>query len=159
MSIRPSPRWQEGLSGKARAFQALALGFCFGVAGCRSSSVERAAIPSDFGQSDSVPIILQSQATVRDALRIGLGFVTKGDFPDARGIARNGLIAGLWIYVREDSSKDQIAQVHVGQRFEVAGYRIFVEGIQGGESGSVLLRVSIPEQLSPAQYLAPALKK
>lgn len=114
----------------------MAVSGCLWVGGCNSSPMERAAPPLEFEGGDLVSVALNQQATVRNFLRIGLGFISR---------EKNGLTAGLWIYVRGDSSKDQVATVHIGQSLNVAGYSFFVEGIQGGKRGSVLLRILPPD--------------
>lgn len=123
-----------------------------GVGGCRQNQAGRVLVPPDFMHSDSVPIQLDTQATVHDEIRIGLGFVSKEDFIDVQGRAKNGLVAGLWIYVRGDSSQDQVIKVHVGQRLNAAEYRFFVEAIEGGKAPSILLRV-LPSKNNPKKAL------
>lgn len=97
--------------------------------------------PADAGAAGPVVEVQQStQAQVGD-LRIGLGYVRKAQYTDASGATRRGLVAGLWIFFRGDTSKDKTVDAYPGQRILVGSYALYVEEIRGGRTGLVRLRV------------------
>lgn len=88
-------------------------------------------------------------------LRIGVGGVRLGEYVvEGTGMKEEGRIAGLWIYVRGDSSKNQQLDVYIGKQFEVDKYTVTILDIRGGSSypipggsgGSVQLQI---DQLPP----------
>ena len=72
---------------------------------------------------------------------VGLGYVREAEFTDEKGAKAKGLVAGLWIYVKDDASKNQTPEVREGQLLQVAGNDIFVEAVTAGKKGSVRLRI------------------
>ncbi|MDO8408031.1 MAG: hypothetical protein Q7S95_02225 [bacterium] len=74
-------------------------------------------------------------------LRIGLGYTRVADYTDDKGATQHGDTAGLWIYVRNDSTQNRTLDVHEGQSFIVDKYRIFVDNIAVGQHGSVNLLI------------------
>ena len=104
--------------------------------------VERAMVPADAG-GELVEIEANAQATV-EGLRIGLGYVRKADAAASGGAAGRGLVAGLWLYFRDEPGKNQSLDASAGQRISAAGYSIFVEELRGGRKASVRLRVQAP---------------
>lgn len=114
-------------------------------AGC--NQVERAALLVATGPSEVVEIPVNAQGEAGN-LRIGLGYVRKSSPVDVSGTPRS-LEAGLWIYVREDSSKDLKISVRAGQRISVGTATIFVEEIRGGRRAAVRLTIyGLTNQLS-----------
>ena len=114
-------------------------------AGC--GRVERAALPRDSLPGDTVEIPVSTQAQMGN-LRIGLGYVRKSAPVDVAGAQRN-LEAGLWIYVREDPSKNTAVSVWAGQRISVGATTIFVEEVRGGRRAAVHLVISGLSKASP----------
>lgn len=111
-----------------------AAGFCFAavcglaIAGCTGS------------ESKVIEVVSGGQVTV-DNLRIGLGYVRKTKYTDDTGVERRGLVAGLWIFVKGDKSKNRQGKFYEGQQFQVDKYSLHVEKIRGGSKGSVRIRV------------------
>ena len=118
------------------------------VTGCgRVEQVERAAPPPDALTSDIVDVPVGAQASMGD-LRIALGYVRKSVPVDVSGTRRN-LEAGLWIYVREDPSKNAVVSVWAGQRVSAGAAVIFVEEVRGGRNAAVHLVISGLSKASP----------
>ena len=63
-------------------------------------------------------------------LSIGTGNFRKLDYVDAKGIKQTGPTAKLWINYQEDTSQNQIIQVHNGQKITVGPYTIRILAIQ-----------------------------
>ncbi|MGH2584956.1 MAG: hypothetical protein ACRDJE_08585 [Dehalococcoidia bacterium] len=72
-----------------------------------------------------ITIERNTQATIGD-IRIGAGNFHEEGYTSDDGVPRTGMTAGLWIYVRNDSSKDRHVRVHAGQILSVPGYRLEV---------------------------------
>lgn len=79
-------------------------------------------------------------------LGIGAGYMGGGPYLDEKGVRRNGVYASLSITVDGDRSQFQQPDVHAGQTLEVAGYRIFVEEINPGDRGTIVLSVWAPKK-------------
>jgi hypothetical protein len=77
----------------------------------------------------SITIQKSTQATVGDDLRIGAGNSREEDVSTEGKPAHKELTAGLWFYVKSDSSQDKSIRVHVGQEVTIAGYRLEVVAI------------------------------
>ena len=107
-------------------------------AGC--GRVERAEPGGDIRPGDIVEIQEGTQAESGD-LRIGLGYVRRTPPVEVLGASRR-LEAGLWIYVREDSSRNLTVSARAGQRVPVGSSAIFVEEVRAGPRAAV--RLAIP---------------
>lgn len=78
-------------------------------------------------------------------LLIGVAGIWEEEFTDSTGVTRNGVTAGLWIYVKDNRSQDQSLRVYVGQEFPVEQYKISVVDIeQGSKKPIVTLKISEP---------------
>lgn len=80
--------------------------------------------------AEVITIQSNTQATLGDDVRIGAGNFHEEDYTPAGGGSRRGLTAGLWIYVRNDSSKDTHVRVHTGQVLSVPGYQLEVLAVE-----------------------------
>ena len=72
-------------------------------------------------------------------LRIGVGFVGLGEVVLESGVHEQHRVADLWLYYRDDSSKNTKVQVHIGQRVTIGKYAFLVTDMRGGK-GSVELQ-------------------
>ncbi|MHB8347346.1 MAG: hypothetical protein ACYDHM_09200 [Acidiferrobacterales bacterium] len=77
-------------------------------------------------------------------LSIGAGYLGGGPYLDEKNVRREGLHAGLSITIEGKPSRFQQPDVHEGQTLDVAGYRIFVEKINPGNRGTIVLRLWSP---------------
>jgi hypothetical protein len=111
------------------------------LAGCARSATDVSSqeIPTDRAAETAlapvgptrqmITIERNTQATLGD-LRIGAGNFHEEEYTPDGSAPRRGLTAGLWIYVRGDSSKDRFVRVYPGQTLDVPGYRLHVTEIQ-----------------------------
>jgi len=76
-----------------------------------------------------ITIERNTQATIGD-IRIGAGNFHEESYTSDDGVPRTGMTAGLWIYVRDDSSKNRHVRVHAGQILSVPGYRLEVVAVE-----------------------------
>jgi hypothetical protein len=77
---------------------------------------------------DVITITENTQAT-RGDLKIGAGNIWEEEYVDATGAKKKGPTAGLWIYVRNDDSKNQTVRVHPGQILHVASFTLEVKSV------------------------------
>ena len=103
------------------------------------SSPEPSAQGQAADKGDALTIVESTQGTY-GGLRIGVGYVHKGEYLDPSGAKKEGRVAGLWLFYRTDPAKNQKIEVHEGQRVSVAEYAFVVEEIKSGMKGSVRLR-------------------
>ena len=89
---------------------------------------------------DTYRISSNTQFTFGD-LRIGAANFWEDEYVDEQGMTKRGPTAGLWIFVRDDPSQDQVVQVHVGQELTFSQYRIRV--VEIGHEGGNFVRVAI----------------
>lgn len=77
-------------------------------------------------------VITISQGTVGSFgdLRIGVAYVRRSEYVDSYGVKRHGLIAGLWILVGDDGSKEEKLDVYTGQSFQINKYVLYVAEIK-----------------------------
>lgn len=88
-----------------------------------------------------ITISTGTQATFGD-LKIGVSYIHTSNYNDDKGLKKHGSVAGLRLFFRGDSSKDQRLQVYTGKNFKIDRYDIFVEKISSGiTSGSIRLRI------------------
>ena len=126
---------------RSRGLPLTALALALGVCGA-GGLVERVPIKPEAGAVWDVLTVAASTQGESGDLRIGLGSVTRGGYTDGNGARRRGLVAGLWIFVRGDSSKNRTVELHAGQRLKVGRRTLYVEEIRGGRRGSVRVLVS-----------------
>ena len=123
-----------------RALSLTVLSLALGVCGA-GGPVERVSVKPEAGAVWDVLTVAASTQGESGDLRIGLGSVTRGGYTDGNGARRRGLVAGLWIFVRGDSSTNRTVEVHAGQRLKVGRRTLYVEEIRGGRRGSVRVLV------------------
>ena len=129
MSTRSNSR-ASGLALLAAACGALSLAGVFWTVGCKKAPSEP--------QTVYIPVNAKMRT---DDLGIGLGYVRESEYTDEKGAKAKGLVAGLWIYVKDDASKNQTPEVREGQLLQVAGNDILVEALTAGQNGSVRLKI------------------
>lgn len=120
-------------------------------AGSWASAPEKA--PSPASTSATEGFILSIMSTTQGnfgKLGIGAGYMGGGPYLDEQNVRRNGLHASLSIAVEGEPSLFQQPDVHEGQTLEAAGYRIFVEKIDPGTRGAIVLRLWAPPK--PAKH-------
>lgn len=110
-----------------------------------------AANPPDASEGIVLSIMATTQGNF-GKLGIGVMDIDSGPYLDEKRVWRESLYAKLEITVEEDPSQFRQTKVREGQSLEVAGYRIFVEKINPGARGSIVLRLwSPPEPAKPAK--------
>lgn len=117
---------------------AIVAAFASAVAGCARVEGGSGAAPAAT-DDPQVRVVAESTQAAYQGLRIGVGYVRSGEYAEG-GAAKKGKVAGLWLYFRDDASKNVKIEVHAGQKVEAGGYSFTVEDVSGGLKGSVRLR-------------------
>jgi hypothetical protein len=78
---------------------------------------------------ETVTVESNTQITLGD-VRIGVGNFSEEEYTPEGGTPRRGLTAGLWIYVRDNPTKDRHVRVHPGQTVMVPGYRLVIVAVE-----------------------------
>jgi len=98
-----------------------------------------AAAPPAVEAPSTLIIPASTQGSYGD-LRIGVGNVRRDEYIVLEsGEHRRGMVAVLWLYYRDDPSKNTKLTVYIGRRVQIGKYAFRVENIRGGR-GSVHLR-------------------
>lgn len=74
-------------------------------------------------------------------LRIGVESSPKQSQYVVGGIQKTGVVAKLWISVRDKSDENKVMIMHIGQTFNIDKYKITVHNIISGDPGIVSLRI------------------
>ncbi|MBI4348668.1 MAG: hypothetical protein HY553_17655 [Elusimicrobia bacterium] len=113
--------------------------------------------PPDDPDAAAIVIAQGTQGRVGD-LSIGVSSVHDADYVGDDGVSRHGLVAGLAFLSSAEPPRTERRQVHPGQRIDIFGYSVFVEGVSdsgllgsvlsggapGASNGSVRLRIRAP---------------
>lgn len=99
-----------------------------------------ASSPQDASEGFVMSVMESTQLNLGE-ISIGAGGIYVGPYLDEKGVRRVGLRADLSISVAGAPSQFQQLKVREGQTLQAAGYRIFVEKLNPGARGSVVLRL------------------
>jgi hypothetical protein len=93
-------------------------------------------------QSNTFTVVSTGQLTYQ-SLRVGVGNIWQEEYTDAKGVTQQGITAGLWFFIREDSSLNRNVRVYIGQDVTVGRYSVHVLDIKDEpQGGSVQMTVT-----------------
>lgn len=75
-------------------------------------------------------------------LRIGLGNVNKSDYSNDKGERKRGLVAMLWLFVKENPAQEKRFEIYAGQNVKMDKYLVYVQEIRKGLKDSVILQIN-----------------
>jgi hypothetical protein len=83
-------------------------------------------LSTEVRMEENTYIIKSSTQLTYKTLRIGAGNIWREDYTDAAGSTKQGLTAGLWIYVKDHDEQNQQVRVYPGEILTVGEYKITV---------------------------------
>jgi len=92
--------------------------------------ITQLASNSDSKNDKALTIHSNTQGQYGDDLRIGVGNIGMGEY-EINGVKESGVVATLWLYVRDKSEKNKTITVYIGQSFKIDKYVITVTDIHG----------------------------
>lgn len=111
--------------------------------GAWAAPAENALSPTTDKKTEGVVVSIMSTSQGNfGKLSIGAGYMGPGLYLDENGVKRDGLHAALSITIEGEPSLFQQPDVHEGQTLDVAGYQIFIEKINPGTRGTIVLRLT-----------------
>jgi len=83
-------------------------------------------------KSKGTPLVIKdgTQGQYGDDLRIGVGNIRTGEY-EIGGVKEIGIMATLWVSVRDKSGENKTVTVYIGQSFEIDKYVVTVTDIHG----------------------------